>query len=190
MTFSLLGYLPKERILAGTLDPAWFAGTAAEEVCSVSTCLASAPPGWIDHWAHNDWGFCNTIEAARSLIPRETADYDLYAFAVSSTRYRDGQSEPVDVKTAFGTYTDSPSEPQPLPGTFFSLGFDAVSNSQSGYFECSPLSCNKMAEEIAVNRYCLLDEPEQAAEAARRFSVEHPEPGVYYVVQVFRAARS
>jgi hypothetical protein len=190
MTFSLLGYLPKERILARTLDPAWLAGATTEEVCSVSTCLASAPPDWIDLWVHNDWGFCNTIEAARSLIPPGTADYDLYAFAVSSTRYRDGQPETVDVKIAFGTHVDNPPEPEALPDTFFSLGFDAVSNSLSAYFECSPLSCNKMAEVIAVNRYCLLDEPDQAAEAARRFSVEQPESGVYYVVQVFRAARS
>jgi len=62
-----------------------------------------------------------------------------------------------------------------------------VSKSVSDGFECSPLSCNLMALEVAVTRHCLVDDLEAARELARRFSVEEPEPGPYYVVEVLRA---
>ncbi len=54
----------------------------------------------------------------------------------------------------------------------------------SAGFECSPLSCNGMAGEIPVNRYCLLDNVEQALRVAARFDEEQPEPGDYFVVEV------
>jgi len=46
-----------------------------------------------------------------------------------------------------------------------------------------------MALEVAVNRHCLVDSLEVAQELARRFSVEEPEPGPYYVVEVLAIAR-
>jgi len=51
-------------------------------------------------------------------------------------------------------------------------------------FGCSPLSCNGMADEIAVNRYCPLDELDNAFPVARRFGVERPEPGLYVIIEV------
>jgi hypothetical protein len=54
---------------------------------------------------------------------------------------------------------DIPELPlDPIPSNFASLGFDAVSKSIADFFECSPLSCNYMAAQIAgVNRYCLMN---------------------------------
>ena len=70
---------------------------------------------------------------------------------------------------------------------FRSLGYDAVHKYLDDIlgFECSPLSCNSLAQEWPVNRYCLLDDLTTAIEAARRFSIEKPEPGMYYVAEVF-----
>ena len=76
---------------------------------------------------------------------------------------------------------------EPLPAGFESLGFDIVSKSISAYFECSPLSCNGMANEVPVNRFCLVDGLDQAVSLAERFSREEPEPGPYYVLDVQRA---
>lgn len=58
--------------------------------------------------------------------------------------------------------------------------------SHSHFFECSPLSCNNMAKEFAVNRHCLVDDLDQAGSVAERFAVEEPEPGPYYVIEVWR----
>ncbi|MBY0589225.1 hypothetical protein K2X85_18785 [bacterium] len=75
----------------------------------------------------------------------------------------------------------------PIANGFRILGYDVVSSSSVGLsFQHSPLSCNHMAEEIPVNRYCLIDRLENSIAVARRFSIEQPEPGTYYVVEVWR----
>lgn len=76
--------------------------------------------------------------------------------------------------------------PDPVPPDFRSLGFDSVSRSMESIlgFECSPLSCNSMADEIATNAFCLFPTLEDALAGADRFSREQPEPGDYYVVEV------
>jgi hypothetical protein len=67
-----------------------------------------------------------------------------------------------------------------------SLGFDCVGKSMYTAlgFECSPLSCNEMASEIAANQFCLFTDLDGAIAGAERFAVEQPEPGDYYVVEV------
>jgi hypothetical protein len=75
---------------------------------------------------------------------------------------------------------------EPLPASFVSLGFDAVSKSVASFFECSLLSCNSMAAEMPVNRFCLLDTLEEAMALAERCSRGEAEPGPYYVLEVLR----
>lgn len=172
----LIGYFPKKRLRT----PEWLSGTAADEVCSVSECLAPGPPDWIEHWIHNDWGYFNSAADARSVIPDGDSEYQLLGLALLPLKFENGDSSAMEMGAP-------PVEP--LPDSFTPLGFDVVSKSASFSFECSPLSCNLMAQQIPVNRYCLLDELEQAMQAATRFSIEQPEPGAYYVIQVHRLDR-
>lgn len=51
-------------------------------------------------------------------------------------------------------------------------------------FECSPLSCNSMAADYHANEFCLFPSLEAAIIGAERFSIEQPEPGDYYIVEV------
>ncbi len=51
------------------------------------------------------------------------------------------------------------------------------------------LSCNSMAAEVSSNEFCLFDSLEAAIAAATRFSIEQPEPGDYYVVEVLEERR-
>jgi hypothetical protein len=74
-----------------------------------------------------------------------------------------------------------------MPYGFMSLGFDVVNKTVSAFFECSPLSCNGMANEVAVNRFCLVEDLVEAIALADRFSRDEPEPGPYYVLDVLRA---
>ena len=77
-------------------------------------------------------------------------------------------------------------QPGPVPETFRRFGFDSVSKSMESIlgFECSPLSCNSMADEIPTNAACLFPTLDAALAGADRFSREQPEPGDYYVVEV------
>jgi len=78
----------------------------------------------------------------------------------------------------------------PLRPGYIRLGFDAVEvdkADKAACWGCSPLSCNGMAKEIPVNRYCLFDTQEAAAEVCDRFArTQCVEPGDYVVVEVWR----
>jgi hypothetical protein len=47
-----------------------------------------------------------------------------------------------------------------------------------------------MAVEIMANEYCLFDSLDSAIAGATRFSIEQPEPGEYYVVEVLEGRKA
>ena len=148
------------------------------EICSVSTCISEAPPGWVDQWRHNEFGWFNTLDDAWSVVPDERSRYRLFAYRMSLTRFRKGNPQEVTVPADV--------HPDPIPHSFVSLGFDAVSKSMETVlgFECSPLSCNAMAGDVPANEFCLFPTEAAASAGAKAFSIEEPEPGDYYVVEV------
>ena len=149
------------------------------EICSVSDCISHRPGDWIPSWLHNDFGWFNTPADAMRIIPDGEADsYRLFAYLLHPRLFRRGKPHGIDVPENLN--------PEPVPANFRSLGFDAVSRSETTTvgFDCSPLSCNGMAAELPANMHCLLPSLDEAIAAAARFSIEQPEPGDYYVVEV------
>ena len=149
------------------------------DICSVSHHISKAPEGWIDHWLHNAFGWFNRQADARAVVPAgQGAAHRIFAYRIFPALFRHGSRHelvlPADVR------------PEPIPDTFQSLGFDCV-NMRPGagfLFGCSPLSCNVMAAECAANAHCLFASLEDAVAGAGRFSIEQPEPGDYYVIEV------
>ena len=172
MELTLAGYFPK----VTALPPAWPLPHVAE-MCSVSNCLNKDPEGWVGHWLHNELWLFNSPGDARHAIGADPRAFEILAYRLAPLRFVDGRTEPWPVERV---------AVEPLPPEFQSLGFDAVSASHGPQFECSPLSCNLMAAEIPVNRYCLMDTLDEAVAVAVRFSSEQPEPGPYHVVEVLR----
>ena len=119
----------------------------------------------------------------------EPSPWDLYAYRVFPVRFAAGTEEPF----VFPRLTV-----EPLPAGYEPLGFDPVSRQMGNEFEHSPLSlcCNGWCYRVRVNRYCLLDDREEAFRLARRFSCDQfnaggqycgpAEPGPYFVVEVLR----
>ena len=174
------GYFAKQ--IAAT--PEWLHVSAVQEICSASDCVSYAPDDWVDYWLHNEFGWFNQARDALAVVrPDQKAAFRLFAYRIYPQLFRAGKRHelvmPLDV------------HPDPIPASFTSLGFDSVNKSMPSVlgFECSPLSCNSMADEMAVNQYCLFDSLEAAIAGAIRFSVEQPEPGDYYVVEVLEAPR-
>jgi len=173
----LLGYFPKR-----TGVPAGWSTSATSahvtEICSVSDCVAASPEGWIDHWLHNEGGFFSTWVDAQSVLPSGSDGFAIFAYRLLPVEFANGMTK----RLAIGDLAV-----EPLPPGFESLGFDVVSRTCSAFFECSPLSCNGMANEVEVNCYCLVENLVEAIALAERFSRDEPEPGPYYVVDVLRA---
>ncbi len=184
----LLGYQAKEK----TPKPDWLDVENVDEIASMSTCIARAPD---QIWTDNVFimmGYYETPELARKSIT-DNASYTINAYRVSlfvadaGNFHRMTELEMIGFgKSPLPGTIEQGVRPVPIPSDFEFLGYDAVSDSGGCNLGCSPLSCNHMAEEIPVNRYCLIDRLEDAIAAARRFSIEQPEPGSYYVVEVWR----
>jgi hypothetical protein len=169
------GYFPK-RVAS---RPSYLNAPDVREVCSVSHCTSKAPDDWIEHWRHNELGWFNTVADALSVVPEaERPLYRLFAYRLEPFFFRQGQR----VELAVLAHV----HPDPIGPAFIERGFDATSKSIEGVlgFECSPLSCNDLAAEMAANAFCLFPTHDAALAGARRFSLEQPEPGDYYVVQV------
>lgn len=144
----LIGYVPKRR----TPAPEQLRAAGVEEIGSVSECLAPGPQNWAEAWLHNAHSCFSSPDDARRVIADATGEFQILAYRLLPLRFRKGHAGPIEV---------SPLEITPLTPGFRSLGFDVVSRSVSDAFECSPLACNLMALEVAVNRHCLLNDLER-----------------------------
>jgi hypothetical protein len=178
MDLRVAGFFPKRVVTA----PEWLGCPAVTDVCSVSGCVSPPPADWIRHWLHNEVWLYDTPELARQVMDA-SGPYTVFAYRLSVVRFVDGRSEEWDWSSA--------ASPSNLPSDYRSLGFDAVGKYMDDFagFGCSPLSCNRMAKEYAVNSHCLLDDRDAAFVAAERFSIEKPEPGTYYVAEVLVEGR-
>jgi hypothetical protein len=171
-----LGYLAKKLVPR----PDWLASPNVEFIASVSECSSPAPPNRIDLWKHNNVGLYDSEALARTILPEETStEYTILAYQASPIAYHDGR--PYD----WNPWTNAETAAPELDPEFDKhLGFDIVGHTTGGFFECSPLSCNGVAKEIAVNRFCLVDDLQQAMDLAKNFSrpESHVEPAYGYIV--------
>lgn len=169
----LIGYFPKKI----AIRPDWLPQRIME-VCSASCCLSKGPDNWIEHWTHNELFLYSTQAAAISVIPEaDRSKFEIHAYRMLPVAFNKGERQPIDHPIL---------SVEPIAQDFQSVGFDAVASSCGSGFECSPLSCNCLAGEIDTNEFCLLKTLAMAEEVALRFSLEEPEPGPYYVVEVLR----
>jgi hypothetical protein len=178
-----LGYNVRRTVVPGV---AWLARAGVDEICSVADCLAKRPEGWEKRWDFNR-ACCYDTEAAARAIAQGQDGFQLLAYALLEEKLDEiGERIPVVADEIFVKGLPELPE-QAVPTGFRALGYDVVCSVPSYMdFCCSPLSCCGLAEEISVNRYCLLGEVDEALRIAQRFDREQPEPGPYYVVQVLQ----
>jgi hypothetical protein len=167
------GYFPKRIALRDD----WLKVPSVKEIWSVSDCMSKGPPNWVDHWRHNDIGLFDTVQLAESVIPaNERHEFTIVGYRIWDRMLENG------VEVALGGTV------RPVPGPdagFVSVGFDAVGWSYNA-FACSPLSCNRGAEQFPANERCLFSTFDAAVAGAVEFSTGHWEPGPYWVVEVLR----
>lgn len=181
--------------------PAWLNDSRVVDIASVTECNLPRPDGWIERWDFNAAGLYNTPEAAEAarVASNDPGRFTLFGYEFYPLRFDHyGNAVPIDASAVFGQTNDLP--PRPKGAGFEFLGYDVVQrwaeekpgHSQEqvlgGGFGCSPLFCNHCASQHPVNQHCLLTDWQDAIHAARKFGIDQPEPGCYYVFGVYRAA--
>lgn len=167
-----VGFFPKHTVK----QPDGFAFAEIEEICSASACISQGPENWIDGWLHNALGFFDTEDLALTVAEKDFRVFELFAYKLFPFQFQHGDRSVWEVPVSLS---------QTLDG-YELLGYDPVSRSAGSFFECSPLSCNYAAKDFAVNRFCLIDDLEDALAAVKTISAGNYEPGPYVLCGVYR----
>jgi hypothetical protein len=163
--------------------PEWLAAPLVEDIYSVSHCVSKDFCNYIPHWKHNGYWFFNDIPTLQQVAAQEAVDlesctlfyYEVYdqEFDTESNTWKQFKPEP-----SFETCVAVPQEKQ-------LEGYDVVTFSVGTSPECSPLSCNQLAEHLPVNPRCLLATFEEAKRLVQDGVFDTSEPGPYRIFAIF-----
>lgn len=159
----------------------WMTSNRVEKVFSVSAHLSKDFCDWIDHWLHNgywlfdDPALIQKIASEKGIDLSDATWFFYEAFEEQFTPDLGWQSIAADSSFALAVM-----RPEPL----FLAGYDVVTYSCGNAAECSPLSCNHLADEIEVNEFCLIPTFENAFQVVAAGRFNHSEPGPYRIVAV------
>lgn len=173
------GYMAK-RIAS---KPEWIKAPGVVDICSVSYCISEAFCDYVGHWKHNGYWFFDSPAIIKGIARDHAIDlsaHQILYFEVYQLQYDEERRrwQPFGPDPAFTTDVTVPDHKQLLG--FDVTGFDAQTSP-----ECSPLSCNNLAETVEVNEHCLLPSFERARELLEGGAFDNSEPGPFRVFGVY-----
>jgi hypothetical protein len=171
------GYMAKQ---VSTVPPRLAA--FATQIYSVSGCIAKPFCEFISHWQHNGfWLFDSPalIAAVARKEGMELTAHKMFYYEVYGQQSDEdsGSWQPVAADASIATQVLTPSHSR-------LEGFDVATFSAGTNPECSPLSCNYLAETIGVNKHCLLDSFDEAKRLLEAGAFAHSEPGPFRIFAV------
>lgn len=163
--------------------PDWLKLNGVRDLYSLSGCVSEYFCDYIRHWKHNGfWLFDSPAEitavaAAESL---SMSDQRIFYYEVYENQFDDKRKvwQPFQADKSFKTQVRVPKAKK-------LEGFDVVTFSVQTSPECSPLSCNGLAESIAVNAHCLLSSLEEAIRLVDSGAFDNGEPGPFRIFAVY-----
>lgn len=163
--------------------PDWLRASGVADLCSVSYCISKAFCDYIKHWKHNGYWFYNSPQVVEEVARAESIDlseHEIFYYEVYEQQFDEERRvwQPFHAEENFKTDVEAPRRKQ-------LLGFDVVSFNAQTSPECSPLSCNNLAQSIAVNEHCLLESLEQARKLLESGAFDDSEPGPFRVFAVY-----
>ena len=173
-----LGYMAKQVVR----DPDWLGASQVKEICAVSNCISKKFCDYVTYWQHNGYWFFNSLMKIEYVCHKaglNILDFTLFYYEGHDLQY-DAQ---VKTWSSYRPESDFEAAVNP-PQTARRLGFDVVTFSTQTQPECSPLSCNLLAEEVPVNEHCLLDSLEAAIQLLESGACDNTEPGPFRIIGV------
>ena len=164
--------------------PDWAFSTSVSDVHSVSHCISKAFCDYIPHWKHNGFWFFDSprvIEEVASLASADLASTQVFYYEVHEHEF-DAQRkcwQSFSPEPSFGLNVVEPKDRQ-------LMGYDVVTFSAHTSPECSPLSCNGLAERMPVNAHCLLSSLAEAKTLLESGAFDGSEPGLLRIFAVYR----
>ena len=172
------GYIAKQLVAS----PAFLRGSNSEFVAALAGCIGAYFTDYLSAWRHNGYWLFDSPEIVRELAAAQQLDLGGMRFFYFELYER----EFVSTNRTWRHFTAEPSLPLDVvpPAHARHLGFDIVCYSTGNAPECSPLSCNGLACELPVNKYCLADSIATAKTWLEDGRFANCEPGPYRIVAV------
>jgi hypothetical protein len=163
--------------------PSWIKTAAVNDIFAVSSCCSKDFADYINYWRHNGYWLFNKPADMDEIATTERADRStlkLFYYEVYESEFDEDEKawSAFDPEKSFETNVVKPN-------TAKLEGFDVVSFSNGNSPECSPLSCNSLADEIPVNQHCLFASFAEAKEALEVGKFIDSEPGPYRIFAVY-----
>ena len=173
------GYMFK-RISSG---PEWLKAENVHDIYSVSACISDNFADYINFWKHNGYWLFDSREIMTTLAKDHHIDLAgtaLFYYEVYEREYDEGNKVWQEFKPedSFGTNVL-------VPQSKTLQGFDVVTFWAHSNPECSPLSCNSLAETIPINEHCLLRSLDEAKNLIEAGEFDDSEPGPYRIFAVY-----
>jgi hypothetical protein len=178
------GYLYK-RVAA---RPDWLREARhVEDIYSISRCISDDFADYSSHWLHNGAWLFDDPAIMEALAHAEGIALDgaqLFYYEIHDHEFNEDTSawSPLALK-------DFPMRVV-VPAAKALHGFDVNCASQRNLPECSPLSCNALGTELAVNRHCLMETLEAARAALEQGRFDRSEPGPFRIYAVYTVGES
>jgi hypothetical protein len=164
--------------------PEWLKAPTVIDVYSVSSCVNDDFADYGNFWKHNGWWFFDSPEAIQKLSRDHSIELhgtQLFYYEAFELEFDEEGWRPFSASDANWKGTDGILEP-----TSKRLdGYDVVTFLYSPGPECSPLSCNSLAETVQTNSHCLFDSLEEAQVAVNSGQFTECEPGALRIFAVF-----
>lgn len=163
--------------------PDWLHAATVGDIFSVSCCISRAFTDFIRHWKHNGYWLFDSPDIMHQIATVEAIDLSkatLFYYEVYEQEYDDRANSwrRFAPESSFVTNVQE-------PGSKRCLGYDVATFWAGTSPECSPLSCNSLAESEPVNGHCLFDSFDRAKEAIERGIFKGAEPGPYRIFAVY-----
>jgi hypothetical protein len=175
-----LGYMAK-RICS---KPEFLNAPAVVDIYSVSSCVNDDFADYIRFWRHNGFWLFDSPEIILAIAQENSIDVQgmsLFYYEAHEMEF-DGRSW-----RHFGPESSIPTHVA-VPSKMELKGFDVVTFCAGNAPECSPLSCNGLAEVLRTNQHCLLDSFEDAKSNLEEWRFSGAEPGPCRILAVYSVA--
>jgi hypothetical protein len=175
------GYMAKRVEHAHPKFLEWIRAPHISEIYSVSNCMCDDFADYIRHWKHNGYWFFDSPGKIREVAKEASASLEgtiLFYYEVHESEF--------DGSTWCSWYPEASFRTNVVqPSSKHLEGFDVVTFSVKTSPECSPLSCNGLAKELATNQHCLFATFEAAESALNTGAFKDAEPGPYRIFAVY-----
>lgn len=161
--------------------PEWLKAEAVLDIFSVSGCISKDFADYINYWKHNGYWLFDSPE----MIHRVAQENSISLLGTSMFYYEAYEKE-FDGEV-WNLYEPEHSLPTKVltPLVKQLEGYDVVNFKGRNIPECSPLSCNSLAEKLSTNSHCLLPSFEQSVAYVSNGAFNDSEPGPYRILAVY-----